>query len=80
VPVSGAILSELLFTIDISGKDFRARKTKDVEVIRAEDISNGILKSIRKSIHSRKFKSDYETVKSQIERLSQSSIYSRNSC
>lgn len=80
VPVSGAILSELLFTIDISGKDFRARKTKDVEVIRAEDISNGILKSIRKSIHSRKFKSDYGTVKSQIERLSQSSNYSRNSC
>jgi hypothetical protein len=80
VPVSGATLSQLLFKIEITGIDFQARKTKDVEIVRAEDITNDILKNIRKSIHSRKFKSGYETVKSQIERLSQSSKYSRNNC
>lgn len=80
IPISGMTLSELLFTIEITGKDFQAKKTKDVEVVRVGDITNDILKDIRKSIHSRKFKSDYETVKSQIERLSQSSNYSRNGC
>lgn len=80
IPISGMTLSELLFTVEITGKDFQAKKTKDVEVIRLGDITNDILKDIRKSIHSRKFKSDYETVKSQIERLSQSSNYSRNGC